>query len=160
MIRPTTPEDTPALLAIAESTGVFSALDMDALRGVLADFHAGRETETHVLVSYEQDGQVIGFAYYAPASMTDRTWYLWWIAVGKHVQSRGVGKALLEYLEEDIRGRHGRLLVLETSSLPSYEPTRRFYLRNGYGEAATVKDYYADGHHMVVFRKRMDRREE
>jgi ribosomal protein S18 acetylase RimI-like enzyme len=159
MIRPTTPNETPTMLANAESTGVFSSLDMEALRGVLADFHAGRDTETHVLVSYEQDGQVIGFAYYAPASMTDRTWYLWWIAVSKQIQSRGVGKALLDSLEADIRSRHGRLLVLETSSLPSYEPTRRFYLRNGYEQAATVKDYYADGHDMVVFRKRMDRRE-
>jgi ribosomal protein S18 acetylase RimI-like enzyme len=155
MIRPTTAAETPALLAIAESTGVFSALDMDALRGVLADFHAGRDTETHILVSSEREGQVIGFAYYAPASMTDRTWYLWWIAVGKQVQARGVGKELLDYLEQDIRGRHGRLLVLETSGLPSYELTRRFYLKNGYEQAAVVKDYYADNHDMIVFRKRL-----
>jgi ribosomal protein S18 acetylase RimI-like enzyme len=155
MILPTTPEETPTLMAIAESTGVFSPLDLEALRGVLADFHAGRDTETHVLVSYEKDAQVIGFAYYAPASMTDRTWYLWWIAVSKQVQARGVGKELLDYLERDIRSRHGRLLVLETSGLPTYELTRRFYLKNGYEQAAVVKDYYADGHDMVVFRKRL-----
>jgi ribosomal protein S18 acetylase RimI-like enzyme len=155
MIRPTIPEETPALLAIAESTGVFSPLDMKALREVLDDYHEGKDTGTHCLVSYEQDGQVIGFAYYAPASMTDRTWYLWWIAVGKQVQSRGVGKQLLRYLEEDIRNQRGRLLVLETSSLDSYKPTRDFYLRNEYEQAAEVKDYYADGHHMVVFRKRL-----
>jgi ribosomal protein S18 acetylase RimI-like enzyme len=155
MIRPTTPAETPTLLAIAESTGVFSPLDLEALRGVLADFHAGHDTETHVLVSYEKDARVIGFAYYAPASMTDRTWYLWWIAVSKQVQARGVGKQLLDHLERDIRSRHGRLLVLETSGLPSYELTRRFYLKNGFDQAAVVKDYYADGHDMVVFRKRL-----
>jgi ribosomal protein S18 acetylase RimI-like enzyme len=174
MIRPTIPEETPTLLAIAESTGVFSPLDMKALREVLDDYFqgrspsnlsgtpdcsmasgAGKDTGTHCLVSYEQDGQVIGFAYYATAAMTDRTWYLWWIAVSKQVQARGVGKQLLRYLEEDIRNERGRLLVLETSSLDSYKPTRDFYLRNGYEQAAEVKDYYADGHHMVVFRKRL-----
>jgi GNAT superfamily N-acetyltransferase len=77
------------------------------------------------------------------------------IAVSKQVQARGVGRELLDYLEQDIRSRHGRLLVLETSGLPSYELTRRFYLKNGYEQAAVVKDYSADGHDMVVFRKRL-----
>jgi hypothetical protein len=47
------------------------------------------------------------------------------------------------------------MLFLETSSLPSYELTRRFYVKNHYEVAAVLKDYYADNHDMVVFRKRL-----
>ena len=46
---------------------------------------------------------VIGFAYFAPAAMTDRTWYLYWIAVAKKTQAKGTGAALLHYTEEEIR---------------------------------------------------------
>jgi ribosomal protein S18 acetylase RimI-like enzyme len=155
MIRPTVPEDTPALLAVGESTGLFSRLDMEALQEVLDDYHATNREWGHVCVTYEQDGQVIGFAYYAPAAMTEGTWYLWWIAVGKQIQARGIGGELLRYTEDGARAGRGRIMLVETSSLPTYELTRRFYLKNGYEQHAVLRDYYADGHHMVIFRKRL-----
>jgi ribosomal protein S18 acetylase RimI-like enzyme len=157
MIRATMPEDTPALLALTEGTEVFLPADVETLRGVLDDYHEADWTDDHRCITYEQEGQVIGFAYYAPAAMTDRTWELWWIVVGKHIQARGVGGELLRYAEDDIGRQGGRLLVLETSSLPSYERTRRFYLKNGYDVMAILKDYYADDHDMVIFRKRITR---
>jgi ribosomal protein S18 acetylase RimI-like enzyme len=155
MIRPTRPDDTAALLKITEGTGFFLPADVDALRSVLDDYHRSEVSEGHRSITYEDNGQIIGFAYYAPASMTDRTWYLWWIVVSKQIQARGIGGQLLAAVEADVRKENGRLLVLETSSLPLYEPTRRFYLKKGYEVLAVLTDYYADGHDMVVFRKRM-----
>src|SRR6266566_596091 len=118
MIRPTVPEDTPGLVALAEGTTVFKPLEIQALREVLDDYHAHEKEVGHRCVTYEKDGEIIGFAYYAPAAMTDRTWYLYWIAVSKQIQARGVGQELLRYVEEDIRGANGRILLIETSSLP------------------------------------------
>jgi ribosomal protein S18 acetylase RimI-like enzyme len=46
--------------------------------------------------------------------------------------------------------------LIETSSLPHYGLTRKFYLKHGYEQTAILKDYYADGDDMVVFRKRME----
>lgn len=155
MIRSTTPVDTPALLAVAAGTDVFTAADVETLREVLDDYHAAYQDAGHHCVIEERDGAVIGFAYYAPTPMTDRTWTLWWIAVSRQTQSRGVGAALLRYVEDAIRQENGRLLVAETSSLPSYAATRRFYIRNGYHVLAELKDYYADGHDMVIFAKRL-----
>src|SRR5579871_5441972 len=109
----------------------------------------------HHSVTYVEGEQVIGFAYYARAEMADRTWYLYWIAVTKQIQARGVGGALLRHAEDDIRRQNGRLFLIETSSLPHYELTRRFYLKHGYEQVCVQPDYYADGDDMVVFRKRM-----
>ena len=155
MIRPTTPADTPALLALTEGTGVFKPHEVEALDEVLADYHAANRDQGHVAVTDERHGEVVGYAYYAPAAMTDRTWYLYWIAVSKKTQARGVGSGLLRHAEEDVRRRNGRVLFIETSSLPHYEPTRRFYLKHGYEVTGVLRDYYADGDDMVVFRKRL-----
>ena len=156
MIRPTVPADTPALLEIARGTGVFTETDVQALREVLDDYHASTaEADAHAAVSYEEDGRVLGFAYYAPAAMTDRTWHLWWIAVDKQTQAKGVGGKLLRHVETVIRAAAGRLLLIETSSLPIYEPTRRFYEKHHYDRYAVLADYYGDGHDMVVFSKRL-----
>jgi len=155
MIRPTVPGDSPFLVDLARETGVFKPLEIEALQEVLDDFHAEAQDDGHFSVTYEQDGKPIGFAYYTPTAMTEGTWHLWWIAVSKHTQARGVGGKLLRYVEDEIRRAGGRQLLIETSSLPHYELTRRFYLKHGYDLACVQPDYYAEGDDMVVFRKRL-----
>ena len=153
LIRPTTPDETDALVALTDATGLFKPIEIEALREVLDDYHAANAEYGHRCVTYEADGRPIGFAYFAPAAMTDRSWYLWWIVVRKDVQARGLGSALLQYLEGEIRAADGRVLFIETGSLPHYELTRRFYLKNGYEQHARLQDYYAAGDSMIVFRK-------
>jgi ribosomal protein S18 acetylase RimI-like enzyme len=155
MIRPTTPADTPTLLAIAEGTHVFKPHEIVALREVLDDYHQTNHALGHRSVTAEEAGQVVGFVYYAPAAMTDRGWSLYWIAVRQDLRAKGAGTRLLRHAEEEIRQSHGRILFIETSSLPQYEPTRRFYLKNQYEQTAVLRDFYADGDDMVVFRKRL-----
>lgn len=157
MIRATDPADTPALLVLAEETGVFRPMEIQALREVLDDYHAQNRAIGHCCVTREQDGGIVGFAYYAPAAMTLSTWYLYWIAVRKSDQARGIGSELLRFLEEDIRCKQpAAILFIETSSMPHYELTRAFYVKHGYEIEARLRDYYAPGDDMVVFRKRLE----
>lgn len=155
MYRPATPADTPALLELTAGTGVFKPHEIDVLEEVLDDYHAGRSGEGHAAVVAERDGRIVAYAYYAPDVMTDRSWYLYWIAVAKDVQAKGIGGDLLRHVEDDVRRRDGRVLFIETSSLPHSEATRRFYLRQGYAVTGTLRDFYSDGDDMVVFRKRL-----
>ncbi len=159
MIQPSIPEDTPRLVEIARGTGMFRAIEVEALVEVLDDYHALEPGHSHQACTLRDHGEPIGLVYYAAAAMTDRTWYLWWIIVAKARQGQGLGAALLRFAEEDIRARGGRLLLIETSSLPLYEPTRAFYLRQGYDQPCAIPDYYADGDGMVVFAKRLAPRE-
>jgi ribosomal protein S18 acetylase RimI-like enzyme len=153
VIRPTLPADTEILVPLAQETGVFKPHEIRALREVLDDYHSTNQAHGHRCVTYEQAGQILGFAYYAPAAMTDRTWYLYWIAVTRQTQARGIGGKLLKYLEDDIRQSLGRVMFIETSSLPNYNLTRKFYVKHGYEKGATLVGYYADGDDMIVFRK-------
>lgn len=154
MIRPTEPGDSQALLNLAQRTGVFKAHEIQALDEVLSDYHATNNQLDHVSVTFEEHGEILGFAYYAPASMTDRTWYLYWIAVTKQTQARGIGSKLLKFAEEDIRAKRGRMLLIETSSLPSYALTHKFYLKHHYHQAAVIADFYADSDDLVIFCKK------
>lgn len=161
MIRPLLPDDTPAIVALAAGTGVFKPLEIETLQELLDDYHAAEKDHGHVAVGALDlppggvDAEIAGFAYYAPTPMTDRTWHLYWIAIASSHQGRGLGRRLMEYVEEDIRHRGGRLLVVETSATEPYRKTRDFYDRIGYRQAVEIPDFYADGDGMTIFTKRL-----
>lgn len=155
MIRPVTPNDTQTLIDLTAGTGFFKPLEIDALREVLDDYHTTNIAHGHRAFAWEEGGRIIGYVYHAPAPMTDRTWYLYWIAVSRETQRGGLGGKMLAFVEDDVRAQGGRLLLIETSSTPHYEPTRRFYLKHGYAQPAQIPDFYADGDGLVVFSKRM-----
>jgi ribosomal protein S18 acetylase RimI-like enzyme len=155
MIRSATPADTDQLVALARGTGVFQPHEIVALREVLDDYHAANEAEGHVARVFADAAGVAGFTYFAPVPMTDRTWELWWIAVDRSRQGGGLGRILIEDVEADLRAHGQRLLLIDTSSLPHYEPTRRFYLNSGYSQAARVPDFYRDGDDKVLFWKKL-----
>jgi GNAT superfamily N-acetyltransferase len=125
---------------------------------VLADFHREGAEYGHVCLTFEADGAAAGFVYFTPVAMTDRTWELWWIVVDRARQGRGEGRWLLGRVEQHISQLGGRLLLIETSSTPHYEPTRRFYLKNGYVLSATIPDFYADGDGKCVYWKKLGER--
>ncbi len=153
MIRPAEPEDSPALIAMTDATAMFRPLEIEALDEVLRDYFREEIHKDHHCVIAEEDGNILGFAYYAPAEMTDRCWQLWWIVVRRDLQSKGIGGRLLRYVEQQVKHNLGRVLFIETGSMPHYEPTRRFYLKYDYELHAVLKDFYAEGDSMVVFRK-------
>ena len=155
MIRAALEADTDELVRIADGTKVFKPLELATLRELLSDYHAG-DCVGHHAVSYELDGRPVGFAYYAPTPMTAGTWHTYWIFVDKGIQARGIGTELLKHIEAEIIGSGGRLLLIETSGLPSYIPTRKFYLKHGYEETGTIRDFYSDGDDQVIFRKRLN----
>jgi ribosomal protein S18 acetylase RimI-like enzyme len=156
MMRPVTPADTEALIELTAGTGYFKPVELVALREVLHDYHKEDQALGHRAFAWEVDGRILGYVYHAPTPMTDRSWHLYWIAVDRSQRGLGLGGKLLEYVERDVRDRGGRLLLVETSTIPHYEPTRRFYLKHGYTLVASVPDYYADGDGMAVFSKRLD----
>lgn len=154
MPRVTIPDDTPALVALADGTGVFQPHEIETLEEVLNDYHTVcAEEYGHRAFTLIDDEQPVGFVYLAPVAMTDRTWEIWWIVVDKSRQGQGLGRKLLHHAEQVIAAATGRVLFIETSSLPHYEPTRRFYLKQGYTLVGQLPDFYAEGDDKVIFSK-------
>ena len=152
MIRPTTPDDTAALIALTVATGLFSADETEVLDKMFADYFGGNIHAGHVCIT-DEEGEPRGVAYYSPATATDGTGYLLLIAVQPDFQGQGRGAALLRHMEKALQKSGQRVLLVETSGLPSFERTRTFYAKCGYEEEARIRDFYKAGEHMIVFRK-------
>jgi ribosomal protein S18 acetylase RimI-like enzyme len=113
-----------------------------------------RPSSYEFLGLFDENDVLAGYACYGPTPGTDGTFDLYWIAVHPAVQGGGEGSRLLAEVERRLRGRNGRLLVVETSSRIAYAPTRRFYEGRGYKEVARVTDFYAPADHLVIYVKR------
>jgi ribosomal protein S18 acetylase RimI-like enzyme len=152
MIRPTTPDDTAALIALADATGIFRSNELETLGEVFADYFSGNIDSDHFWITDDDDGPV-GVAYYAPEPMTDGTWNLYLLAVRPDRQGQGRGTTLLRYVEQTLTARGERVLLVETSGLASFERTRAFYRKCGYDEEARIRDFYKAGDDKIVYRK-------
>jgi ribosomal protein S18 acetylase RimI-like enzyme len=115
----------------------------------------------HILVA-EVDSTVTGYICYGPTPLTEGTWDIYWEAVARERQDRGIGSALTESAEKEIVRAKGRLAIIETSSTPAYEKTRHFHLSHGYEIVARIPDFYAPGDDKLILQKqlRLDQRED
>ena len=52
--------------------------------------------------------------------------------------------------EELLTERAARVLLVETSSQPAFEPTRRFYAARGYEEVARIPEFWDSGDDKIV----------
>jgi ribosomal protein S18 acetylase RimI-like enzyme len=156
MITNPTKEDGEQIHAINATTSVFSSEEVECVDELWEESQAhGPELSGYYFLVEKEDGQVLGYACYGPRALTDRTYDLYWIAVGPNARRGGVGRSLLAATEQAIRKLGGRLLIVETSGMPKYEPTRAFYLATGYTLEATLKDFYKDGDDLTIFTKKL-----
>ncbi len=152
MIRPITRDDTPAVMALAEASGLFRPHELEEVGGGLADYFDGDQERTHFWLA-DDDGGLVSAAYCAPEVMTDGTWNLLFIAVRPDLRGQGRGAALVSHVEQALRERGERVLLVETSGTDALALTRTFYLKHGFDEEARIREYYRAGDDKVIYRK-------
>ena len=160
MIRPTMPDDTTALIALADATGLFQPNQLEELGEMLSDYFGGSNDSDSLLDGKaerfwitDDDNGAVGVAYCEMERMTDQTWNLQLIAIRPDRQGQGRGATLLGYVEQILMARGGRVLLVETSGTPDFERTRAFYRKCGYEEEARIRDFYQAGADKIVYRK-------
>lgn len=155
-IRPLKETDRERLHKILIATKVFTqeeiAVAMELIDIVLGDPEQ-KDYTIHCLVD-DQD-RPLGYVCYGRAPMTQGTYDLYWIAVDPRQQKQGLGSKLLEFLEEQVRLLGGRMILVETSSIPSYQRTQRFYELKGFKEVGRLPDYYSLGNDRITYCKRL-----
>jgi len=148
MIRPTVTNDVTEIKRVIEETALFPGAMLDDM---IAPFLSGNANGEFWLTSHEN--KPTGVLYCAPERMTEGTFNLLLIAVDPAVQGSGIGSQLTAAIESILSERGARLLLVETSSLPEFEATRRFYRRRDFLEEARIRDFYQPGEDKVIFRK-------
>ena len=146
------PEDRDAIGEIARRAEVFNPEEA-ATVWELFDASMQSSDSGYAFFSAKAEGRPAGFACWGPTPLTEGTYDLYWICTDRNRRERGVGRALFGAVEAAVRSRHGRMIVIETSTGDSYFPAVRFYERLGCTQAARIKDYYRAGEDLLVYVK-------
>jgi len=137
-LRPATPADAPAMLAVARqlpqwfNEGGYEQMSRDFPdhRGVVA-----------VL-----DGQIVGFVTWWPSPEQPDAMEITWLGVAPHLRARGIGRQLVAAMEESLRTNGIHTVTVSTLAAtvdyPPYEETRQFYGRLGFRSERIDKDHY------------------
>lgn len=143
-----TRDDLPVAKEIIDDTEMFPSEMLDDMATPFFDDESSQD-----LWFVACADEVVGIAYCAPERMTDGTWNLLLIAINPNRQGQGIGKQFMDYIEQQIQNIPARILLVETSGLPEYELTRKFYPQCGYTQVACIPEYYEAGDDKVVFWK-------
>ncbi|MDY6898372.1 MAG: GNAT family N-acetyltransferase [Cyanobacteriota bacterium] len=151
-IRQAKPDDTDTIMNLAKVIGLFEGEELEELGGMLAGYFEDSLGEGHDWVVCD-DGGVVGVAYFAPEQYAYGVYNMYFIAVHPKYQGKGYGSAIINHVEKTLAEKGERLLLVETSGLPNFEMTRKFYRKQGYEEEARIRDYYKAGDDKIIFRK-------
>jgi ribosomal protein S18 acetylase RimI-like enzyme len=147
--------DKPALMQILRHTPEFKPYEVEVAEEVIDGYlQDPKGTGYHALVA-DVGTQLAGYICYGQTPCTVGTWDIYWVAVAGDKRGQGIGAALTKKAEEDIRKAQGRLILIETSSSPIYENTRRFYRDQGYEFVARIPDFYAPDDDLIIMQKRL-----
>ncbi len=151
-IRPAKTDDTETIMNLAEAVGLFEGEELEELGGMLTGYFEGSLGENHSWIVCDDDG-VVGVGYFAPEQYAYGVYNLYFIAVHPKYQGKGNGSLMLNHVEKTLTEKGQRLLLVETSGLPNFELTRKFYRKQGYEEEARIREFYKAGDDKIIFRK-------
>ncbi len=152
-MRPMTRDDKPDVISLLKATPEFEPSEVMVAEEVI-DCYLDRPSGSGYYVQVAvAESEVAGYVCYGPTPMTEGTWDLYWVAVSSERQGGGIGSALVKLAENEVRSAGGRQILIETSSKPGYEKTRRFYFSRGYQIVGCIPDFYTSGDDKLILRK-------
>ncbi|MEM8720012.1 MAG: GNAT family N-acetyltransferase [Cyanobacteria bacterium P01_G01_bin.39] len=140
--------DLPALKAVIDANQLFPS---DMLEEMISDYFHNQDSNDYWF-TYD-DHKPVAIGYCAPEKMTEGTWNLYVIAVHPDLQGLGYGTSMMHHIEQKLAKNGARILLVETSGLESFEPTRQFYQKCGYEKEAQIREFYQAGEDKIIFRK-------
>lgn len=157
LIRKIETTDRVRLLEVVAATKNFSQDEL-AIAEELVEIVLTQPDQTDYFGFVCEDkgnGVVAGFLLIGPTPATAGTYDMYWIVVDPTFQGQGVAQALDVQAVKFVKERQGYWLIAETSSQPSYERSRAFYVKQGYSVLARIPDYYKLGDDLIIFGKRV-----
>lgn len=150
-IRKVRQADTPALKEVLDTLELFPS---EMLDDMITDHFNNPDNQEFWFTAVEND-KPISIGYCAPEQLADGTYNLLALGVHADIQSKGTGKQMMTYIEEELRQKEQRILIIETSSTEAFESSRKFYEGLGYTKEAVIRDFWEEGNDKVVYWKKL-----
>lgn len=150
-IRPVTTADVDDLKLVLDSCALFPSEYLDEM---ISDYFNNAETEDHWF-TFLIDEKPVAIGYCIPEKLTEGTYNLLAIGVSQNAQRKGVASAMMEYIEQLLKQKKGRLLLVETSSDEAQIAARKLYQKIGYKQIAVIDDFWKDGEDKIIFLKQL-----
>ena len=151
-IREVVHADILELKKVLDSSELFPSYLLDDM--IIA--YLNDEASTDFWFTTTENKIPISIAYCAPERLTEGTFNLYAIAVRKEHQGKGIGKEMMNYIENRLKQNGARVLIVETSGKPEYQKTRDFYLKCNYIKQAVIPEFYEEGDDKIVFWKKLN----
>ena len=149
------PSDIQSVEEIVRSSGFFRPNEVPVAVELVTERLEKGAKSGYEFVFIDVDANTVAYACFGLIPCTVYSYDLYWIATHEDYRGRGFGKRALREVEKAVAASGGKSIYVETSSLPKYEPTRAFYLKNNYIEKARFEDFYSDGDDKIVYFKRL-----
>ena len=149
-IRTVCAADLNPLADMIDTTGLFPG----QMLHLMAADHLQTTDPTQLWYCLD-DGTPVAIIFAQPEPMTEGTWNMLLIAVHPARQGQGIGQRLVAKVEQVLTAKGARLFLVETSGLPEFDRTRRFYDSLGYTRTARIADFYDVGEDKIVFIKKL-----
>ena len=151
-IRNTIRDDINGLKEVLDSSELFPSEFLDDM---IFEYLNNPESEEIWFTSL-QENKIVGLGYCTPEKLTEGTYNLLAIAVRKEIQGKGVGRKMMDYIEQLLKERTKRVLIAETSSDSQYTLTREFYEKLNYRKEATIQDFWKEGEDKIIYWKKLN----
>jgi ribosomal protein S18 acetylase RimI-like enzyme len=154
-VRWMTASDKAAITQILKQIPEFETDEVPVAEELIDSYLQDSTLSGYYIMVADSDSKAVGYICYGNTPLTKGTWDIYWMAVSPAEQAKGIGKALMAAAEKEIEAREGRLILIETSSKPVYERTRRFHQAQGYELICCIPDFYSPGDDKLIYRKRI-----
>ncbi len=150
-IRPVSKSDIEGLKEVVDSSGLFPSEYLDEM---ISDYFDNSESQDIWFASFDGN-RPTAIGYCVPEKLTNETYNLLAIGVTRDTQRNGVATEMMNYIEQQLKQKGGRLLIVETSTDDAQVGARKFYNKIGYTQMAVIKDFWNDGEDKIVFWKKL-----
>lgn len=150
-IRAVTSIDIEGLKKVADSSGLFPSEYLDEM---ISDYFNNPDTQD-IWFTYIDDSKTVAIGYCAQEKFTDGTYNLLAIGVSEDSQRKGIASEMMKYIEQLVKHKDGRVLIVETSTDDAQIGARKFYKQIGYTQEAVIRDFWKDGEDKIVFWKKL-----
>lgn len=150
-IRDVIQSDIEGLKQVVDSSELFPSEYLDEM---ISDYFNNADT-SDIWFTYIDDNTPLAIGYCAPEKLTDGTYNLLAIGVSRDYHRRGIAREMMIFIEQLLKQKDGRLLIVETSSDEAQMGARKFYQSIGYIQAAVIKDFWKEGEDKIVYWKKL-----